>query len=795
MAQAIPSPPQLKTASMTPLPLAFCHAAALMLLIGAFQAPAFAQSGRVTTSFDPGWRFLKAEAPGAQAPSYSDAAWKSVAVPHDWSIEGPYDKANPSARGGGYLPTGVSWYRKHFSLPAGEAERRVRIEFDGVMANSDVWINGVHLGKRPYGYVNFSYDLSRHLKFGKGQVNVVAVRTDTTVQPASRYYTGAGIFRHVKLVSTAPVHFGAGGVFVTTPNAGADNASLRLQADVVNASASSGEYTLQTTILDPNGKTIQTIETKQHVAAGQSATLEQAGAVTTPQRWSTSQPSLYRAVSVLRKGSAVLDEQTSTFGIREAKFEAATGFWLNGVNLKVKGVCLHHDAGALGAAVPLDAWRRRFELLREAGVNAIRTSHNQFASEFLDLADSMGFLVMDETFDTWTAAKHNGEQGYNLNFTKWWEADTRAMILRDRNHPSIILYSVGNEIHDDLNSPEGFQKYKMQQDLVHQLDPTRPVTMALFRPGLSKVYENGFAETMDIVGQNYRENELVAAHQAKPQRKVIGTENGHTIAAWLAIRDNAFMAGQFLWVGFDYLGETDWPATTFDKGLFDRAGNWKPRGLQRRSWWSDKPVVHIVRKTGNAGAGVWVNDWTPADVNTYIASKVEVYSNADEVELFLNGRSLGVKAKPRNDSPREWDVTFAKGKLRAVGRNAGKEVVAEELITAGPAARIELASSRPALSPVFDDAAFITARVVDAGGVTVPNGGATLMFSVTGPGTLAAVDNGEVTSHASYQSNQCVAAQGKCLAVVKANAAGSPITFTASVQGLPPASLTIATTK
>jgi beta-galactosidase len=767
------------------------RAATFVILLGAI--PALAQSGRVTTSFDPGWRFLKADAKGAEAPAFSDAAWKTVSVPHDWSIEGPYDKAHPTGRGGGYLPSGVSWYRKQFTVPAGEAQRRVRIEFDGVMANSDVWINGVHLGKRPYGYVNFSYDLTKHLKFGNGAVNVIAVRTDTTVQPASRYYTGSGIYRHVKLVSTAPVHFGAGGVYITTPKAAADSTSLRLQADVVNESAVGGEYVLQTTILDPAGKTVQVIETKQTVAPGQSAKLEQAGEVKAPQRWSLATPALYRAVSVLRNGKTVLDEQSSTFGIREAKFEAATGFWLNGVNLKIKGVCLHHDAGALGAAVPLDAWRRRFELLREAGVNAIRTSHNQVAAEFLDLADSMGFLVMDETFDTWNEAKHNGEKGYNLNFTQWWEADTRAMILRDRNHPSIVLYSVGNEIHDSLDSPEGFKKYKQQQDLVHELDPTRPVTMALFRPALSKVYENGFADTMDIVGQNYRENELVAAHKANPNRKVIGTENNHAIAGWVAMRDNPFFAGQFIWVGFDYLGEADWPATTYDQGLFDRAGNLKPRGMQRKSWWSDKPVVHVVRKQDNGGAGNWVNDWTPTDFDTYDDAKVEVYSNAEEVELFLNGESLGTKKKPKNDNPRAWDVTFAKGKLRAVGRNGGKEVASEELVTAGPTARVVLETSRPALSPAFDDAAFVTARLVDANGVTTPNAGSTISFSVAGPGALAAVDNGDVNSHSSYQASECVAAQGKCLAVLKANAAGGPITLKASVQGLPVATLSIAT--
>ncbi|MDO7851710.1 glycoside hydrolase family 2 TIM barrel-domain containing protein [Hymenobacter convexus] len=767
------------------------RSAAIALVFGSF--PVLAQ--RVTTPFDNDWHFLKSDAKGAEAPAFADAKWRTLNVPHDWSIEGPYDQANPTNRGGGYLPAGIGWYRKSFTLPATDAQRRVRIEFDGVMANSEVWINGVSLGQRPYGYSSFSYDLTKHLKFGKGQTNVLAVRADNSVQPASRYYTGAGIYRHVRLVSTAPAHFGEGGVYVTTPQAGADNATVQVKAGMLNQTAASSEYTLQTTIFDPSGKSVQTTETKQTVAAGKSADFSQSLAVKSPQRWSPDQPRLYQAVSKLLNGKTLLDEQTTPFGIREARFDAATGFSLNGVPMKIKGVCLHHDAGGLGAAVPLDGWRHRLELLKQAGVNGIRTAHNPVAPEFLDLCDQMGFLVMDETFDTWTAAKNNGEQGYNRFFTKWWEADTRSMVLRDRNHPSIVIYSVGNEIHDNLNNPEGFQKYKMQQDLIHQLDPTRPVTMALFRPGQSKVYENGFVETMDVVGQNYRENELVAAHQAKPERKVIGTENGHTLTAWLALRDNPFMAGQFLWAGFDYLGENDWPATTSDLGLFDRVGGWKPIAYQRQSWWSSTPVVHLVRKEGNAGAGPWVANWTPTDFDTYDDGKVEAYSNADEVELFLNGQSLGKKDKPANDAPRAWDVTFAKGTLRAVARNKGQEVATDELKTAGPPARIVLSTSRPKLGASWDDAAYLTARVVDADGVLCPNADNQLTFTMTGPALLAAVDNGNVASHEGYQTNQRKAYQGQCIAIVKAKSAGGAITVKASAPGLTDGTVTMETTK
>jgi beta-galactosidase len=767
--------------------------AAVLAVLMAFN-PAFADTqGRVTTPFDADWRFLKADAKGAEQPGFNDAKWRALSVPHDWSIEGPYDQANPSGRGGGYLPTGAGWYRKKFTLPADEAKRLVRIEFDGVMANSEVWVNGHLLGKRPYGYSSFSYDLTKYLKFGKGQVNVIAVRADNTVQPASRYYTGSGIYRHVRLVSTAPVHIGEGGVFVSAPEAGAAGASLRIRADLKNDTQAAGDYLVQTTIFDPSGKQVGAAESKQHVQAGQSAAVEQAVEVASPQRWSIDQPHLYKAVTVLKSATAVLDTQDTSFGIREARFEADTGFWLNGVNLKIKGVCIHHDAGALGAAVPLAAWERRFQLLREAGVNALRTSHNPVAPEVLDLADRMGFLVFAETFDTWMEPKEHGEQGYNRYWKDWWEADTRAMVIRDRNHPSIILYSVGNEIHDSLDSPDGFQKYKQQQDLVHQLDPTRPVTMALFRPGLSHVYNNGFAETMDIVGQNYRENELVAAHKAHPQWKVIGTENGHTKAAWLALRDNPFMAGQFLWIGFDYLGEADWPATTFDQGLFDRVGNFKPRGYQRQSWWSEKPMVRILRRAENGGVGELVANWSPTDSYTYDDARVEAYSNADEVELFLNGVSQGAKAKPQDDSTRSWNVTFAKGTLRAVARNKGQEVASDELKTAGAPARIELSTSKPALAASWDDAAFVTARVVDATGVTVPNARSTITFSVGGKGALAAVDNGSVTSQQSYQGNRCIVAQGQCVAVVKANAAGGKITLKASADGLADGTLALDT--
>ncbi|MCX6239750.1 MAG: DUF4982 domain-containing protein [Bacteroidia bacterium] len=769
--------------------LLFC--VAFILLSLTLQAQKSKETSRNILNFDNDWRFLKDDAKGAEVPTYDDSKWRKLDVPHDWSIEGPYDKENPTSRGGGYLPAGIGWYRKSFTVNDADAKQKFFIEFDGVMANSDVWINGFHLGKRPYGYISFSYDLTGHLKFGKRESNILAVRADNTIQPASRYYTGAGIYRHVRLVVINPVHIGQWGVYVSTLQVSDKKALINFQVKVNNESSASNSIILETTILDPSGKVVKSAESKQTAPSGKSVTIDQTIEVANPELWNLDQPNLYKAITKIKSAKNTIDEQSNFFGIRDSKFEAATGYWLNGKNIKIKGVCLHHDAGALGSAVPVRAWERRLELLKEVGVNAIRTAHNPDAPEFLDLCDRMGFLVMDETFDTWTAPKPNGEKGYNQYFTQWWEIDTRDMVLRDRNHPSIIIYSVGNEIHDYLNDSTGFKKYKDQQDLIHQLDPGRPVTMALFRPNVSKVYSNGFIEKMDGVGQNYRENELVAIHKAKPDQIVIGTENGHTLQAWLTLRDNPFMSGQFLWVGIDYLGEAQWPNISFYKGLFDRTGGWNQPGYQRQSWWSDKPVVHIVRKEDNAGMGDWVANWTPIDFGTYDDARVQVYSNCDEVELFLNGKSLGSKTKPADDSPRSWEVTFEKGSLKAVARNKGKEVASDELKTAGDPVKIILTADKSKITKNWDDVSYVTAKVVDANGIICPNADKLVSFVVSESGMISAVDNGDVVSHEAYQASERHTFNGQCIAILKAKSASGKIRVTASSPELTSGEVTI----
>ena len=773
---------------------------------GATPAAAGARA-RGIIPFDTDWRFLKSDASGAETPAFDDSQWRTVTVPHDWSIEGPFDQSAPTGGAGGFLPAGVGWYRKHFTLPDYGAQAREFIEFDGVMANSDVWINGFHLGKRPYGYVSFRYELTGHVDLG-GKPNVLAVRADNSGQPASRFYVGAGIYRHVRLLVMAPVHLDQWGVAVSTPVINSSMATVSVQSTLVNQASLAASVVVQTTILAPGGQVVQQTQTPQTVSPGQPATVQQQLSVPNPALWNLDRPNLYRAWVKVLAGKKVIDDEVVTFGIREFHFDPDTGFWLNGKNFKIKGVCLHAEGGAVGAAVPLATWQRRLEGLREAGANAIRTAHNPPAPEFLDLCDRMGFLVMDEMFDCWTVGKNDYD--YHLYFKDWSLKDTEDTVRRDRNHPSIILYSAGNEIHDTPNAPLAIGILKGLVDTFHQWDPTRPVTQALFRPNKSHDYTDGLADMLDVVGQNYREREILAAHQQKPTRKIIGTENGHDRAYWLALRDNPPYAGQFLWTGVDYLGESrNWPRIASGDGLLDRTATPRPLAYQRQSWWSDKPMVRIARRTapdvatvidpgyGEPPAGApdkhaqhTFADWTPATPNKN-GEDVEVYSNCEQVELFLNGKSLGSQALPQDASPRKWTVPFQPGSLKAVAKNNGETVATDELKTAGPPTKITLASDPGTLGTTWDDVSYVKASITDDNGIEVPMADDLVTFAVTGPGVITAVDNGDNYSHEPFQAKERHAFQGHCFAIVRATGATGTITLTASAPGRTPASISI----
>jgi len=816
---------KIKRSSLLPV-------AMLVLLSVGAKLPA-GEPVRQTQSFDPGWRFNAGDPVGAAQPQFDDHAWRAVNVPYDWSIDGPFAQTNKTGGAGAFLPSGVAWYRKHFTLPVGEPNRRAFVEFDGVMANSDVWINGFHLGHRPYGYASFSYELTGRVNFGGD--NVIAVRADTSAQPASRWYSGAGIYRHVRLIEKTHIYVPEWGLFVSTPQVSKTQATIHVEVNVTNQNNVPQPVFLNLTLLDPGGKTAGTAQTPQQtISEFGSGQFNQDIVVNNPQRWDVDHPVLYQArVDVCgpllepdtepmpgtrppssttagatpKPWGSMHDNVSVPFGIREFHFDAFTGFWLNGKNFKIKGVCLHHDGGAFGAAVPLGVWEERLKVLKELGVNAIRTAHNPPAPEFLDLCDRMGFLVMDEFFDCWTVGKNPYD--YHLYFNEWSQRDERDTILRDRNHPSIILYSVGNEIHDTPHAELAKGILKGLVEVAHATDPTRPVTQALFRPNASHDYEDGLADMLDVVGQNYRENEILAAHEQKPTRKIIGTENQHGRAVWVALRDNPPYAGQFLWSGIDYLGESRrWPVIAAGSGLLDRTGAPKPMAFERQSWWSERPMIFITRRIapnalrptdpGYEPAAqdvlrrpqVLFADWTPKDLQPH-EETVEVYSNCKEVELFLNGKSLGAQALNADASPRVWKVSFAPGSLKAIARNGGSVVATDELRTAGPPAKIRLLTNRKELVDDWDGVAFVRATVVDRHGVLVPSANDLISFKISGSGAVAAVDNADNASHEPFQASERLAFEGECVAFIKATAPSGKIVVTATAPGLRSGSITL----
>lgn len=777
-------------------------AAASVILVSANLRAAPDKGARETLDFDQNWRFFLGDAPGAEQPKFEDSSWRELNVPHDWSIEGPFSETNRTGGAGGYLPAGIGWYRKSFSLPQHGSNRCVSIEFDGVMANSDVWINGHLLGHRPYGYVSFGYELTPFLN-PAGQTNVIAVRADNSRQPASRWYSGAGIYRHVRLIVTDPAHFERWGLVVTTPQISSTQAIVHLQATITNESDSTRTISVRFGLFDSKQHPVGTsTNPDQTMAPGAAALFTNDIVVRSPRLWSLDQPALYQASARALSGKTAIDDMAVTFGIRNADFKSDTGFWLNGRNFKIKGACVHADGSAFGAAVPLAVWERRLAALRDLGVNAIRTAHNPPAPEFLDLCDRMGFLVMDEFFDCWTVGKNPYD--YHLYFTNWSKIDAADTIRRDRNHPSIILYSVGNEIHD---TPKANPAKEILTGLVavcHENDPSRPVTQALFRPNASHDYDDGLADLLDVIGTNYRDNELLAAHAAKPTRKIIGTEQRHDRATWLECRDHPEHSGQFLWTGVDYLGEAlRWPAVAAGSGLLDRTGTPRPLGFERQSWWSEKPMVFIARRTGattntptDPGFAalnrrqILFADWTPATTEPH-DENVEIYSNCEEVELWLNGKPQGAKQLPADASPRNWVVPYAPGLLHAVGRNHGRIVANCDLRTAGHPAKIVLTADRGNLSSSWDDVAFVSATVVDSHGVAVPRAGDLITFQVSGPGVIAAVDSADNTSHEPFQATERHAFEGRCFALVKSTANAGRIIVTASALALGQTSLSL----
>jgi beta-galactosidase len=802
------------------------------LLHAAPAAPA-PQKTRVIQQFTNGWHFLQADASGAEKPEFDDSAWVAVTLPHDWSIAGPFKEDAASKGAGAFAPTGIGWYRKTFTVPDADAKptaaRRTFIVFDGVMANSDVYLNGELLGHRPYGYISFYYELTPHLQPGK---NTIAVRVDNSQQPASRWYPGAGINRQVRLVTVSDAHIVPWGTFVTTPDVSAASATVHVQSTVTNESEATVKLLLRMRVTGPNGVSIQakrvdSSDVPLSISPGATADLDAEAIVPKPDRWDLNHGVMYTAHATLLRDGKTVDEEDVTFGIREFHFDPDKGFFMNGVHHKVYGAAMHTDGGAVGTAVPLAVWERRLTELRKLGVNAIRTSHNPPAPEFLDLADRMGFLIMDEMFDCWTVAKNPYD--YHLYFKDWSLRDTTDTVMRDRNHPSIILWSAGNEIHDTPRPEIAIPILASLVKTFHANDPTRPVTQALFRPNVSHDYDNGLADLLDVIGQNYREQEILAAHAQKPTRKIIGTENTHDRNQWIAMRDHPEYAGQFLWTGVDYLGESrTWPTLGSGSGLLNSVALPHGRAYERQSWWSTTPMVAMVRRVAAVrAAGIdpgyanatstdqsaaaaparaagpppdpsvrfsepLLSDWTPKSLDPHVEN-VDVYTNAQEVELFLNGKSVGTDKLHADASAISFKVPFEPGTLKAVARSNGKIVATQELKTAGKPARITFAADSPntPLTLDWNDVRYVTATLVDDAGTRIPDSTTVIHFAASGPASIVAVDNGNFLDHDPFQAAQRKVYFGNALALVRATGASGRVTVTASADGVQPASVTL----
>jgi beta-galactosidase len=725
---------------------------------------------------------------------------------------GPFDtQASPGGRDTGYVVGGVGWYRKAFATPADHAGGRMSIVFDGVYMNADVWINGQHLGCHPYGYTAFSFDLTRHLR-PAGQENVLAVRVNNRGRN-SRWYSGSGIYRHTWLVSTGAVHVPLWGVSVTTPKVKPDEAVVRVATTLENAGTQPQDVTLTTSVLGPRGRPAGKAVLREHLAAGQRRQVTQDVKVRRPMLWSPDAPHLYEARTQLAVGKRPADGLRTPFGIRTIRFDAGHGFLLNGQPLKLRGACMHHDNGPLGSAALDRAETRRVELMKANGYNAIRTAHNPPSQVFLDACDRLGMLVMDEAFDMWQVAKN--AEDYHRYFDLWWQRDVDSMVLRDRNHPCVIIWSIGNEL-PERGDAEGFRTAWMLADYVRGLDPTRPVTSAVCGWNPWEITDGTFA-ALDVGGYNYQRDNYAKDHKRFPRRIIASTESFPPEADlyWMGVLDNAYVIGDFVWTGFDYLGESGIGQATLDGetedygfpwhvaycGDIDICGVKRQQSYYRDILWNRGRKVHIaVHAPLPAGRKGRVSLWGWPDVHSSWTwpgcegrtMDVTVYSACETVTLVLNGREIAAQATSRAT---RFQATFAvpyePGKLVAVGRIGGEVAERHVLRTAGAPRGLRLTCDRRAVFADRNDLCYVTCEVLDDSGQVVPNATDLLKFTVTGPAELAAQANGNPRDAVSYRLPQRKAHEGRCLLVIRPTDQPGEAQVRAEAEGLQAATATI----
>jgi acyl dehydratase len=760
------------------------------------------QAQRQQVLFNDDWKFHLGDAPGSERPTADDHAWRAVTLPHDWSIEGPFSEQWASATG--YLPGGVGWYRKAFALPAGYRGKKVFVYFDGVYKNSEVWLNGHFLGKRPSGFASFQYELTPYLA-AKG-LNVLAVKADHSEVADSRWYTGSGIYRNVYLLATAPVHVQQWGVAFTTPQVSKSTATGKVVVSLTNASPTAAAVTVTSTLLDTRGQAVATAKQLVTVKPRANGTASLTLPIKNPALWSADQPNLYRLRVRLAVQGQPADEVTEEVGVRSLRFDADKGFFLNEQPTKLRGVCIHDDAGALGVAVPPEVWERRLRALKAVGCNSLRMSHNPHADYLYRLCDRLGFLVMDEAFDEWERGKNKWVAGWNVgtpsqhgaheHFKEWGERDLRDMVLRNRNRPSIIMWSIGNEIdypndpytHEVLNTGRNPQIYgkgylpthppasemgplaKRLVAVAKQADSSRPITAALAGVVMSNFTD--YPAALDLVGYNYQEFRYPEDHGQYPRRIIYGSENGMAPSAWAAVDSNAYVSAQYLWTGIDYLGEAGkWPQRSNGAGLLDMAGFPKPEYYFRQSLWTSAPLLYLaVAEAPVAGAparrprGAATWNWPAAS-----PLRVTAYTTNEATELFLNGQPLGRKAGRLPT----WDVPYAAGELRATGYRHGQPVSETVLRTAGAPAALQLKADRTTLTAKAQGLAQIEVQVVDQAGNPVPDAATEVSTTLTGPARLLGIESGDLASHESYAAPRHRTYQGRLLLYVQATGPGT----------------------
>lgn len=807
---------------------------------------ALAVNQRSVENIDLEWRFHLGDVDGASQPGYDDSGWRRLDLPHDWAVEGDFSQANPSGVTGGALPGGVGWYRKTFIIDAADEGKRVSVLFEGSYMNTEVFVNGRPLGVRPYGYVSFGYDITPYIKWGGD--NVVAVRVDNSEQPNSRWYSGCGIYRSVYLVKTAPLHIARWGTYAYSVVTGG-NADLNVETTVENDTEKDAGIEIGLKLLDAGGETVAAVKYPAVAEAEKQTMSSTMLSVGNPHLWDTASPYLYRLVTDIYHSGNVIDSDTVRIGFRTIAFDAEKGFFLNGRNMKINGVCLHHDHGCLGAAFNRRAMQRQLQMMKDMGCNAIRCSHNPPSPEMLDLCDEMGLLVMDEAFDMWR--KKKTAHDYARYFDEWHERDLRDFVMRDRNHPSVFMWSIGNEILEqwpdadagslsaedanlilnkghELGSADGMSANSLLAlhlaGIVRGLDSTRPITAGCNEPSVNNhVLKSG---ALDVVGYNYHNGNVASVPENFPGMPFLITESNSALATrgyyrmpsdttfvwpywdkpfsdpsfscssydnchvpwgstseetFSIVSGNDFVSGQFVWTGFDYLGEPSpygWPARSSYFGLVDLAGIPKDSYYLFQSEWSDTSVLHLFPH--------W--NWTSGqDVDMWC-----YYNDADSVELVVNGKSAGFSKKTGSRRHAEWRVRYEPGMVEAVAWKNGKAVRRKTIRTAGSPAQVRLTPDRREIAADGRDLSYVTVEILDKDGNLCPDADNLVKFEVEGSGFIAGVDNGSQTSMERFKDNKRKAFYGKCMLVVQNNGKAGRISVRAVAEGLKEAEAVIA---